>query len=286
MGEFPPLPAAAVATAESACGIPVELTEISHRRGAAVWKAAGPDGAVAIKAGSGKGAAVTRREAAVLGAIGWPDYLVDSGEDEDDGVAWLVTRWFRGPSTWHACAPVRSGQDGRADALSASVDLCRAVADLHASGWVHSDLQPSHGIHTDHGVRLIDCSWSWCHGAEPADGFRGGLTHLVAPELAASINLGTRPVTPGTATDVYALAGSLWTCVTGRWPLDYAAAGIDPVPLTPEELRARIAAGRIPLDTAAPWPAFQDILRPVLLGRADDRPTAAELADALTRVIT
>ncbi|MGI5257939.1 hypothetical protein [Streptomyces angustmyceticus] len=253
-----------------------------------MWKASGPDGAVAVKAGDGKGAAVTRREAAVLEAIGWPDYLVDSGEGEGegegDGMAWLVTRWFRGPSTWHACAPVRSGQDGRADALSASVDLCRAVADLHASGWVHSDLQPSHGIHTAHGVRLIDCSWSWRHGTEPPSGFRGGITHLVAPELAASINLGTQPVAPATATDVYALAGSLWTCVTGRWPLDYAAAGIDPVPLTPEELRARIAAGRIPLDTAALWPAFQDVLRPVLLGRAVDRPTAAELGACLAEV--
>ncbi len=241
---------------------------------------------MAVKAGDGKGAAVTRREAAVLEAIGWPDYLLDSGEGEGEDMAWLVTRWFRGPSTWQAFAPVRSAQDGKAIALSVSWDLCRAVAELHASGWVHSDLQPSHGIHTDHGVRLIDCSWSWRHGTEPAGGFRGGITHLVAPELAASINLGTQPVTPGTVTDVYALAGSLWTCVTGRWPLDYSAVGIDPVPLTPEELRAHIAAGRIPLDTAAPWPAFQNLLRPVLLGRADDRPTAAELADALAKVAT
>ncbi|MFD9205146.1 hypothetical protein ACFVZM_02565 [Streptomyces sioyaensis] len=284
MGEFPGFPTAAVATIEAACGIPVELKEISYRRGAAVWKATGPDGAVAVKAGDSEGTAVTQRETAVLDAIGWPDYLLASGEGE--GVAWLVTRWFKGPSTWHAFAPVRSDADGKAAALSASVDLCRAVAALHSSAWVHADLQPSHGIHTGHGVRLLDCSWSWREGTEPVTGFRGGLTHLVAPELAASINAGIQPVTPTTAADVYALAGSLWTCATGRWPLDYAAAGIEPGRLTPAEIRAHIARRRVPLDTEVPWPAFQDILRPVLLGEATERPTVVELAEALAEVTT
>ncbi|MFI0907606.1 hypothetical protein ACH4TE_29445 [Streptomyces sioyaensis] len=282
MGEFPPFPTAAVAPTEAACGASVELKEISYRRGAAVWKATGPGRAVAVKVGDSKGVAVIQREAAVLDAIGWPDYLLASGEGE--GVAWLVARWFKGPSTWHAFAPVRSDTDGKADALSASVDLCRAVAELHSSGWIHSDLQPSHGIHADHGVRLLDCSWSWREGTEPVAGFRGGITHLVAPELAASINAGVQPVPPSTAADVYALAGTLWTCVTGRWPLDYAVAGIEPGQLTPAEIRAHIADCRIPLDTAAPWPAFQDLLRPVLLGRASDRPTAAELVETLAKV--
>ncbi|MGW2415341.1 hypothetical protein ACWCV5_24565 [Streptomyces tubercidicus] len=284
MGEFPPFPAAARAAGEAVCGAPIELTEISYRRGAAVWKAAGPEGAVAVKVGDDEGAAVTQREAAVLKAIGWPDYLLASGEGEEAGVAWLVTRWFTGPSTGQVFAPVRRDMDGKAGALSASVDLCRAVADLHASGWIHSDLQPAHGIHTDHGVRLLDLSWSWRRGLEPTSDFRGGLTHLVAPELAAAINIGIQPVTPSAAAEVYALAGTLWTCITGRWPLDYAAAGIDPVQLTPANLRTHIAGRRVPLDTASPWPAFQDILRPVLLGRTGDRPTAAELAESLAKV--
>ncbi|MFF2808537.1 hypothetical protein ACFVT2_15465 [Streptomyces sp. NPDC058000] len=248
-----------------------------------MWKVTGPDGAVAVKAGKDEGTAATRREAAILHAIGWPDYLLASGEDE--ALAWLVTRWFKGPSTWQAFAPVRRGTTaGRTGALVAAVDLCRAVAELHASGWVHSDLQPCHGIHADHGVRLIDCSWSWREGVEPTSDFRGGLTHLVAPELAASINIGIQPVTPSMAAEVYALTGTLWTCITGRWPLDYAAAGIDPSQLTPAEVRAHIANRRIPLDTTAPWPALQGILRPVLLGRAAERPTAIELADAVAEV--
>ncbi|MEV6566325.1 hypothetical protein [Streptomyces kronopolitis] len=281
MGQFPGFPPAAVASTEAACGPGAELKEVSYRRGAAVWKATGPDGAVAVKAGYGDGAAVTKREAAVLKEIGWPDYLLASGADE--AAAWLVTRWFAGPSTWQAFAPVRDGADGKDGALAAAVDLCRTVAALHSSGWIHSDLQPSHGIHTAHGVRLIDCSWSWRDGMAPAPGFRGGITHLVSPELAKSVNAGIQPAVPSAATDVYALAGTLWTCVTGRWPLDYAVAGIEPGRLTPAELRAHIAGRHLPLDNATPWQAFQDILRPALLGRAGDRPTAAALAATLAK---
>lgn len=86
---------------------------------------------------------------------------------------------------------------------------------------------------------------------------------------------------PSAAADVYALAGSLWTCVTGRWPLDYAAVGIDPKVLGPEGLRCAIATGVVPLDSNEPWAALQRGLGQVLKAEAGDRPTAAELGDVL-----
>ncbi|MER5869165.1 DUF6624 domain-containing protein [Streptomyces sp. NPDC002044] len=90
-----------------------------------------------------------------------------------------------------------------------------------------------------------------------------------------------RPVTPTRAQEVYALAGALWTCITGRWPLDYAAAGIDVQNLSPVQLRSRVANRRAPLDTETPWPELQEILRPVLLSKSKDRPTAGELASLM-----
>jgi serine/threonine protein kinase len=282
MGDFSVCPPEALKAAQEACGGPVELKEITDRRGSAVWKATGPVGVVAVKSGYGDGASVTAREAAVLECLGLPGYETVSGQY--DGGSWLVTRWFEGPSTWKIFTPVREGSGGRAQALEGAVALCRTVSDLHESGWVHGDLQPSHGIHIADGVRLIDFAWSWRKGHEPSAEYQGGITHLVAPELAASLSTGIEPVAPSAVAEVYALAGSLWTCATGRWPLDYDAAGLDPKTITPVRRRAVIADRRIPLDAAKPWPELQDVLRPVLLGGGEDRPTAGQLAQALMKV--
>ncbi|MFE2283862.1 hypothetical protein ACFXDJ_06790 [Streptomyces sp. NPDC059443] len=275
--ETPPCPPEAVAAAETLCGGPVELKSITDRRGSAVWKATGPAGPAAVKAGFGEGAQITAREAEVLGKL--PEYNVDSGTHE--GTVWMVTPWFEGPSTWGVFKTVRETGEGLDTAKAGAVTLCRTVAALHESGWVHSDLQPAHGVHTPDGVRLLDLSWAWKEDFVPGPEFRGGIVHLVAPELAASINVGIMPVTPSKAAEVYALAGSLWTCITGRWPLDYKTAGIDTKEIGPAKTRAHIANRRIPLDTSTPWPAVQDVLRPVLLGGPGDRPTAAELGDLL-----
>lgn len=137
-----------------------------------------------------------------------------------DGGSWLVTTWFSGPSTWKVFTDAGEGTGGREAALRGGADLCRSVAGLHASGWVHADLQPSHGIHTPAGVRLIDFAWSWCEGEEPVSGFRGGIVHLMAPEIAAAVAHGDGPATPTRSSDTYALAGVLWTCTSGGWPLD------------------------------------------------------------------
>ncbi|AXG78917.1 protein kinase family protein [Streptomyces paludis] len=280
---FPACPAEARAAAETACGGPVALTEITYRRGAAVWKATGLAGrSVAVKAGYGDVRTVTAREAETLGLL--PGYGVVSGQDEASG--WLVTPWLDGPSVWEVFRSVREGAHDRPGVLEAADGLCRAVAALHTMGWVHSDLQPDHGVLTDHGVRLIDLSWALRPGSTPEATFRGGIPHLVAPELSARLAVTEHPVPTTAASDVYALAGTLWSCVTARWPLDYRAGGIDPTRLTCAELRAVIASRRLPLDDRPLWPALQNTLRPILLGHADDRPTASELAELIRAVDT
>ncbi|MDQ1019886.1 serine/threonine protein kinase [Streptomyces afghaniensis] len=283
MVAFPPCPREALAAAEAACGGRVELKELTNRRGSAVWKASGPAGVVAVKIGYDDGAVVTLREAAALAAMDHSGYGSVSGS-YDDG-SWLVTPWFSGPSTWKVFTPVREGTGGGHEAvLRGGADLCRTVADLHASGWIHADLQPSHGIHTPEGVRLIDFAWSWQEGHEPVNGFRGGIVHLMAPELAAAVARGDGPVTPTRPSDTYALAGVLWTCASGEWPLDYKAAGVDRQVVGPDGVRDAIATGRVPL-TPAVWPEFQDALRPALSTAPDDRPTAGELAELLLKVV-
>ncbi|MFD3978234.1 hypothetical protein ACFWR6_06575 [Streptomyces griseus] len=220
---------------------------------------------------------MTAREAEVLERM--PLYRVINGTTP--GGYWFTTPWHPGPSTWDAFAAVRQASASWAQAHQTAVDLCRAVADLHASGWVHGDLQAEHAIHTPAGVRLIDLSWASGPGFRPPNQFSGGVPHLLAPELAASISEGVRPVVPTREAEVYALAGCLWASITGRWPRDYAWAGIDPRTIGAVELRRTIAYGRFPLDQHRPWPELQHVLEEVLLAPAGDRPTATELADLI-----
>ncbi|WP_286157676.1 serine/threonine-protein kinase [Streptomyces griseus] len=263
--------------AKEMCGGPVLTQQVSDRRGSAVWIAIGPDRTAAVKVGYDSGTAVTAREAQVLERM--PLYQVIHGTTP--GGYWFTTPWHPGPSTWDAFGEVRQSSANWSGAHRAAVDLCRAVADLHASGWVHGDLQAEHAIHTPAGVRLIDLSWASGPGFLPPDQFSGGVPHLLAPELAASISEGVRPVAPTREAEVYTLAGCLWASATGRWPLDYAWAGIDPKTIGADELRRKIAHERLPLDQHRPWPELQHILEEVLLAPADDRATAAELADLI-----
>ncbi|MFF5448592.1 hypothetical protein [Streptomyces sp. NPDC012888] len=272
------VPAAARAAAAEHCGGDLVLTEVTDRRGSAVWKATGHRRTAALKVGRGEGVPVTAREAAALVALKQDHFL---GGGLADGAAWLLTAWLEGPTTWELFAPARAGGTGRERALEAAADLCAAAGVLHAAGWVHADLQPSHGIHTTAGVRLIDLAWAWRPGWDQGNGFEGGITHLLSPELAAAVLTGDKPVVVTPAAEVYALAGVVWTCATGTWPLDYEAAGIDPKACGPGDLRRYIATGRVPVTAHRPWPRLQDVLLPVLLDRPADRPTAGELGRTL-----
>ncbi|MFG2978738.1 hypothetical protein ACGFYY_37850 [Streptomyces sp. NPDC048331] len=273
-----PIPAAAQAATAAHCGRDLVLTEVTDRRGSTVWKAAGPKGTAALKVGRSEGFDTTAREAAVLEALKM-DYFVGGGVTHS--ASWLLTDWLEGPSTWQVFAPVRAEGTDQDQALAAAVDLCSAVADLHAAGWAHADLQPSHGIHTPAGTRLIDLAWAWRPGWNQGSEFNGGMTHLLSPELAAAVTTGDKPVVVTPTADVYALAGTIWTCATGTWPLDYQAAGIHPKACTPHELRQHIATGRIPVAADRPWPGLQNVLLPALMDDPLNRPTSNELADAL-----
>ncbi|MER6121760.1 hypothetical protein ABT173_03470 [Streptomyces sp. NPDC001795] len=271
------LPTEARAAVEATCGDGAELELVTDRRGCAVWKATGPVRSAAVKAGVGlEGAVITARETAALTAMGPGGAVLARGRRE--GVAWLLTPWHDGPSTWEALRATRDGNADLAEAHGRVVEVCEAVARLHATGWVHSDLQPAHAIHTVRGAVLIDCSWAW-HPVRfgPSMMFRGGMPHLLAPEVAAVVERGVCPVQVSQSAEVYTLAASLWWAITGDWPLDYAASGIDPAKLKAPALRQAVGSGRIPLRAPSSWPAMQNVLASALVHRSDGRPTAAQL---------
>lgn len=269
---------------ERYCGPGFELKLISDRRGCAVWQAVGPKRTAALKVGLGEeSATIVTREAEVLTAVGGPDALVAHGRGE--GSAWMLAPWYEGPSTWETLHDVRVGSGFPTAARDSMADLCAAVAQWHSAGWVHADLQPQHSIHTPQVVRLIDCSWAWKDQVMPASPiFRGGLPHLLAPEVARSVCDGERPIAPSPQAEVYTLAAGLWWAITGAWPIDYAAVGIDPARMTAAVLRSVISSRALPLRLPGVWPDVQDVLGTALTEPPDRRPTAADLALQLRRV--
>ncbi|MFF1418957.1 hypothetical protein [Streptomyces sp. NPDC058280] len=103
--------------------------------------------------------------------------------------------------------------------------------------------------------------------------------HLEAPEITDGLLHGrwTAPTAPA---DVYALAGALWQGWTGTWPVDYAAAGIDPAPGAPEAKRRVIAAGQH-LRPVAALPGYGPLLRRALSTDPEVRPNARQMAAEL-----
>lgn len=263
---------------------------VTERRGTQVSRLDfGDDAEAALKAadGTGPAAALPCREAAVIGAAGPAAGALLGHGWLADGGSWLATPWWQGPTLADRCSPLVAGagsRDARRQAAAAAAAAARAVAVLHACGWAHGDLQASHVVHTTGGVRLLDLAWAHNPGHELPEildlPYAGALVHLEPPEIAAAL-LDDLPARPTPRGDVYTLAAAVWTACTGRWPLDYAAAGVDPAPGHPASKR-RAAAGRVlrPANDL-PWPALARLLHQVMASDPELRPSAADLADDL-----
>jgi hypothetical protein len=113
------------------------------------------------------------------------------------------------------------------------------------------------------------------------------MPHLLAPEVAAAVEDGVRPVAPSRPAEVYTLAASLWWAITGGWPLDYGGAGVDPAKLTAAQLRRAIGEGAFRLHSPSVWPGVQRVLAATVLAQPPERrPTAAELAVAVRAALS
>jgi serine/threonine protein kinase len=103
----------------------------------------------------------------------------------------------------------------RADEASLiGIDLCRALASLHAQGVVHRDLKPENVIREAGGrVVLMDLGVGLDTTDPSASGLGGGSPLYMPPEALS----GGRPKP---SSDVYSLGVLLFHLVTGRWPVE------------------------------------------------------------------
>ncbi|MBW3595265.1 MAG: serine/threonine protein kinase, partial [Actinobacteria bacterium] len=160
------------------------------------------------------------------------------------------------------------------EAVDMGIKICGAVATAHAAGVLHRDIKPQNVLISAYGEpKLGDFGISSIGGEQTSSGSITASLEHAAPEL-----LDASPAT--TATDVYALASTIYTMVAGECP--FPRGNDEPI----QSLITRIATQTVPdLRPRGVPGALCDVLERALAKSPDDRPSSVEeLADSLRKV--
>ncbi|MET8880943.1 protein kinase domain-containing protein [Streptomyces rubiginosohelvolus] len=261
--------------------MPTAQRLVVNRRGSTVWEVESHRGHYAVKLGHPIEAAADwpaqpwtalapAREGAVLHRLG----LDDSVYGEWELGTWNLQPWHEGPDLYRLWEPCRE-KDSPAEPHTSVARACvGALAELHAKGWAHGDVQPAHFIIGPERTHLIDLALArGGHVPEEYDfPFRGCLVHYEAPEVARSV-LATGEAEPTQEADIYALGASLLISATGWRAVEYP----DDAP-RPAQRRAVASGKRRPV--RAPG-ELGDLIDTMLSPAPGDRPTIQEVREAL-----
>ena len=253
---------------------PDEAQLLHDRRGTTFYRV----GNYALKITEGL---MARREGEVLAAIG-ADHHLAHGAHGDEG-SWLLMPWIDGTSLWDTFAPSahHDREGARRQLTDRAVRAAGELAQLHDLGWCHGDIQPDHFVHDGTRTRVIDLACAQGPVDLPRYKHRGGITHTTAPEVAELIIETDDHIALTPEADVWSFGASLFWAWTRMPPIAYRCGD-------PNSARALlmpdVATGRLHefADVRPyPWPAFEDVLRAALAVKPADRPTAAEVLQAL-----
>jgi serine/threonine protein kinase len=194
-----------------------------------------------------------RREAEMLGRLGHPA-LVRALRTELDGPRpHLVLEHLDGPRL--STLVRRHGPLSPQQYLPLAIEVAAALHHLHREGVVHLDVKPSNII-MGAPAKLIDVSVARTVEAAAALTYPVGTDSFMAPEQRDPPRTGT----PGPAADVWGLGVTLAEAVGGSADAPYAL---------PEQVPAVVA----------------DLVRSCLEPDPGERPTPADLVDALAPVL-
>jgi hypothetical protein len=143
------------------------------------------------------------------------------------------------------------------DAVSYAREACEALQYVHEQQILHRDIKPQNLILGDHGIVLVDFGIARTFGESESSGTIGiGTPRFMAPEV-----FGGGPVSP--RTDVFGLAATLWTLLSGRRPVYAEQTSLSSLnPDVSPALEATITAGleMIPERRIASAAAFAEAL--------------------------
>lgn len=260
---------------------PTDQRLVLNRRGSTVWEIGTSHGRSAVKVGypieatnewpaQPWTALAPAREAAVLYRLDVPHVAYGRWERG----TWNIQPWHEGPDLYQLWEQVRAEGSSIEPHIGVALSCVEALAELHAKGWAHGDVQPAHFIIGPEQTHLIDLALA--RGGRVPETydfpFRGCLVHYEAPEIASSV-LRTGTAEPSQAADVYGLGASLLISATGWRAIEYP----DNAPRPAQRLM--VAQGRFrKVDVPGP---LGKVVREMLRPAPEDRPTIGEVGALL-----
>ena len=156
------------------------------------------------------------REAQTLSAfIGSPNIVRVYSFFEENGTAYFVMEYVRGQSL-RQYLQSRGGRISWEEAWKLLMPVLEALSEVHSKKIIHRDIKPDNIIMTNDGsAKLIDFGAARYNHGEKSRSLTAVLTPGFAP-LEQYFSRGRQ----GPWTDVYALAATIYYCVTGKAPVD------------------------------------------------------------------
>ncbi|MGR3867792.1 serine/threonine-protein kinase [Streptomyces graminifolii] len=206
----------------------------------------------------------TRREARSAARIAHPNVIVVHDVVDDEGRPCIVMEYVPGPTLAELLKD--GGTLPYQEAARIGLDMVAALRAAHTAGVLHRDVKPGNVllgagdrlVLTDFGIAMTDGTSTLTKTGEMV-----GSIHYMAPER-------IRGLTPGTASDLWALGATLYQAVEGRPPFRR---------VTAMETAYAIAVDPLePMKQAGP---LEPLIEALLTKEPDERPTAEQAERAL-----
>jgi len=152
------------------------------------------------------------REGRLMARVRHPHVAVVHGIDEIDGSLGLWMEYIKGQSLDTLLKS--QGPFGAAEAAVIGIDLCRALAAVHAQGMVHQDVKAENVIREEGGrIVLMDFGVGREVGPEREGFGAGGTPTYMAPEALLNGKVSV-------ASDIYSLGVLIFHLVTKAFPVE------------------------------------------------------------------